>query len=240
MRVREGPVQLATRLGIAPSTIHRVPTTARRNWLLYLDRATGEEVCRYEYPRRWRLAFCRPPRRGEEPHSYPSKPKSRWHNPYSCVAYAEIHGDETAFIAVTVLHRAVEWFGERGVTVELVLTENGGAYRSYLWRDTSRALSITPKWTRPYHRESQVLSVGDGRRVGLRKLLPQRAGTSRRTQGLAPSLQPATGLTIDQRARSVQLVHPHRARVRLEVVREVGEGERHFPPGGRLDEPAFE
>lgn len=126
MLVREGPVQHATRLGITPSTIHRVPTTARRNRLLYLDRATGEEVCRYEYPRRWRLAFCRPPRREEEPHSYPSKPKSRWHNPYSCVAYAEIHGDETAIIAVTVLHRAVEWFGERGVSVELVLTENGG------------------------------------------------------------------------------------------------------------------
>lgn len=30
------------------------------------------------------------------------------------------------------------------------LSDNGGAYRSYLWRDTCEALSITPKRTRPY------------------------------------------------------------------------------------------
>lgn len=30
------------------------------------------------------------------------------------------------------------------------MSDNGGAYRSYLWRDTCEALSITPKRTRPY------------------------------------------------------------------------------------------
>lgn len=31
-----------------------------------------------------------------------------------------------------------------------MLSDNGGAYRSHLWRDTCEALSITPKRTRPY------------------------------------------------------------------------------------------
>lgn len=69
---------------------------------------------------------------------------------HSRVAYAEIHDDETAVTAVAVLHRAVAWFAERDVTVQRVLTDNGGAYRSHLWRDTCAALGITPKRTRPY------------------------------------------------------------------------------------------
>jgi transposase InsO family protein len=34
--------------------------------------------------------------------------------------------------------------------VERILTDNGGWYRSYLWRDTCAELGITPKRTRPY------------------------------------------------------------------------------------------
>ena len=49
LRLREGPVQLASRLGIAPSTVHRILTTARLNRLAYVDRATGEVVRRYEH-----------------------------------------------------------------------------------------------------------------------------------------------------------------------------------------------
>lgn len=44
---------------------------------------------------------------------------------------------------------AVEWFNARGVTVERVLSDNGGAYRSHLWRDTCADLGITHKRTRP-------------------------------------------------------------------------------------------
>ena len=50
IRLREGPVQLASRLGISPSTVPRILTTARLNRLSYLDRATGELVRRYEHP----------------------------------------------------------------------------------------------------------------------------------------------------------------------------------------------
>jgi transposase InsO family protein len=69
---------------------------------------------------------------------------------HSRVAYVEAHDDETKETAVAVLRNAVAWFAERGVTVQRVLSDNGGAYRSFLWRDTCTELQITPKRTRPY------------------------------------------------------------------------------------------
>lgn len=69
---------------------------------------------------------------------------------YSRLAYAECHNDETAATAVAVLHRAVVWFADRGITVERVLSDNGSAYKSHLWRDTCQALGIKAKKTRPY------------------------------------------------------------------------------------------
>jgi len=68
---------------------------------------------------------------------------------HSRLAYAEIHDDEKAVTAVGVLYRAVAWFAERGVTVERVLSDNGSAYISHLWRDACADLGIAHKRTRP-------------------------------------------------------------------------------------------
>ena len=68
---------------------------------------------------------------------------------YSRVAYAEIHDDEKAVTATAVLYRAVAWFADRGVTVERVLSDNGSAYVSHLWRDSCADLGIEHKRTRP-------------------------------------------------------------------------------------------
>ena len=57
---------------------------------------------------------------------------------------------ETKETAVAVLRNAVAWFSARNVTVQRLLSDNGGAYRSHLWRDTCAELGITPKRTRPY------------------------------------------------------------------------------------------
>ena len=91
-----------------------------------------------------------------------NKPRSRHSGPlmgrayvhtviddHSRVAYAEIHDDETAATATGVLVRAVEWFHARGVTVERVLSDNGAAYRSNLWRDTCSELNIKHQRTGP-------------------------------------------------------------------------------------------
>jgi len=69
---------------------------------------------------------------------------------HSRVAYAEIHDDETKETAAAVLRNAVAWYAARGVVVERVLSDNGSCYRSNLWRDTCKDLSITVKKTRPY------------------------------------------------------------------------------------------
>jgi transposase InsO family protein len=69
---------------------------------------------------------------------------------HSRVAYAEICADEKAETAVGVLHRAVAWFADHGVTIERVLSDNGACYRSFAWRDACTALGISHKRTRPY------------------------------------------------------------------------------------------
>jgi transposase InsO family protein len=69
---------------------------------------------------------------------------------HSRLAYAEIHPDETRQTAAAFLLGAHAWFAARGITIQQVLTDNGGCYRSHLWRDTCQQLAITPKHTRPY------------------------------------------------------------------------------------------
>jgi len=54
LRQRLGPVQIAARAGLAPSTVHRVLVRCQLNRLAWCDRATGEPVRapirRYEHP----------------------------------------------------------------------------------------------------------------------------------------------------------------------------------------------
>ncbi|GCD88591.1 IS481 family transposase [Nocardioides sp. LS1] len=69
---------------------------------------------------------------------------------HSRVAFVEARDDETKETAAQVLRNAVAWFAERGVSVQRVLTDNGGCYKSFLWRDTCADLGIVHKRTRPY------------------------------------------------------------------------------------------
>lgn len=69
---------------------------------------------------------------------------------HSRVAYVEARDDETKETATEVLRNAVAWFADRGVSVQRVLTDNGGCYRSFLWRETCAELGIVHKRTRPY------------------------------------------------------------------------------------------
>ncbi len=69
---------------------------------------------------------------------------------HSRVAYAEIHIDEKAATAIGVLHRAIAWFTDHGVTIERVLSDNGACYRSHAWHQACVTLGIRHKRTRPY------------------------------------------------------------------------------------------
>ena len=64
--------------------------------------------------------------------------------------YAEILPDEKRYTATGFWLRALREFRRRGIRVERVLTDNGGAYRSRPFRKTCRWLGIAAKRTRPY------------------------------------------------------------------------------------------
>ena len=177
---RLGPVQIADRVALAPSTVHAVLVRCGLNRLSHVDRATGEPIRRYEHPHPGSLIHVDVKKLGNIPDGggwrFVGKQqgaqnrittkartglKSRHYNAkigtcfvhtviddHSRVAYAEIHDDETAVTAAGVLYRAVAWFAARGVLVERVLSDNGGCYRSDLWRDTCADLNIKVKKTR--------------------------------------------------------------------------------------------
>ena len=177
---RLGPVAIAGRLGLAPSTVHAVLVREHLNRLWHVDLVTGEPVRRYEHPHPgalihvdvkklgnipdgggWRFVGRQQGRQNKQ--KTPGLPRNDYYNPlsghccvhtviddHSRVAYAEIHDDETAATATAVLRRAVAWFAARGVRVERVLSDNGPCYRGRLWQQTCDELGITVKRTRPY------------------------------------------------------------------------------------------
>ena len=180
LKQRLGPVDIAARLGMASSTVHAVLTRCHLQRLTHIDRVTGEPIRRYEHPHPGAMIHVDVKKLGNVPDgggwryvgrakgdrnraATAGKARNAHGNPkmgtafvhtviddHSRVAYAEIHDDETAATAVTVLRNAVAWYAGRGVTVERVLSDNGSAYRSHLWRDTCAELGITVKKTRPY------------------------------------------------------------------------------------------
>jgi len=186
LKQRLGPVEIAARVGVAPSTAHQVLRRCRINRLAGLDRASGQPVRRYEHPRPgdmlhvdvkklgnipdgggWRFVGRAQGERHRAATAAASRRRSPRRDPimghayvhtviddHSRVAYAEIHDDETAATAAAVLRRAVAWFGERGVTTVRVLSDNGPAYCSHLWRDTCTELGVSPRRTRPYRPQS--------------------------------------------------------------------------------------
>jgi transposase InsO family protein len=64
--------------------------------------------------------------------------------------YVEILPDEKRYTATGFWLRVLREFRRRGIHVERVLTDNGGAYRSRPFRKTCRWLGIKAKRTRPY------------------------------------------------------------------------------------------
>ena len=57
---------------------------------------------------------------------------------------------EGASDAVAFLERAYRWYAQQGITVESVMTDNGSAYRSALWREACVAHALRHLRTRPY------------------------------------------------------------------------------------------
>ena len=69
---------------------------------------------------------------------------------YSRLAYAEVLPDEKAATAAGFLHRAVAFYRRYGISVERILTDNGGAYLTIVHALACKALRIRHSRTRPY------------------------------------------------------------------------------------------
>ncbi|MEK2491191.1 IS481 family transposase [Kitasatospora purpeofusca] len=164
---RIGPLRLAMRCGIAPSTAHRILVRNGLPPLAALDRATGEPVRRYERDRPGDLVHIDVKKLGRIPdgggHKAVGRPEGRRNrsgagyaylhtalDDHSRLAYTEDLPDETAPTCAAFLTRATAWFASLGITVERVLTDNAWAYSKNTWRHTCRELGISPRRTRPW------------------------------------------------------------------------------------------
>jgi transposase InsO family protein len=164
---RLGPARIAFRLGLNPSTVHKVLARYRCPRLAHLDRATGAPVRRYEREQPGELVHVDVKKLGRIPdgggHKVLGRAAGRTNrsgagyaylhtaiDDHSRLAYTEILPDERKDTAVAFWTRAHDWFTAAGITIQRVLTDNGACYRSFPWRDALAADGITHKRTRPY------------------------------------------------------------------------------------------
>lgn len=69
---------------------------------------------------------------------------------HSRAGFVQVLNDERKESAVAFLQAAVAHYAALGVKIERLLTDNGSAYRSKLFKKTCEALSIKHTFTRPY------------------------------------------------------------------------------------------
>ncbi len=69
---------------------------------------------------------------------------------YSRLAYSEIHTDERATTAIGFWQRARAFFASYGITVERVLSDNGGCYRAKDFTAELVSAGIKQRFTKPY------------------------------------------------------------------------------------------
>jgi transposase InsO family protein len=70
---------------------------------------------------------------------------------HSRVAYVEVLADQDGATTAAFLRRTVRWFARRGVLVERVLTDNGGAYLSKIFHHVAQRMRVRLIRSRPYH-----------------------------------------------------------------------------------------
>ena len=168
-----GPARIGYRLGVAPSTVHRVLVRLGLNRLAWMDRPTGRTIRRYERERPGELVHVDIKKLGKIPdgggwkvlgrqagnHNNHAAHGSRPHrlgygfihsavDDHSRLAYSEILSDERKETAAGFWQRARNWYFEQGIEIEEVLTDNGSCYRSRLFDQVLG--DITHRRTKPY------------------------------------------------------------------------------------------
>jgi transposase InsO family protein len=165
-RTAYGPVRLAGLVPHPPSTIGKV---LRRHGCSRLPRPSGGARCarRYERERPGELLhvdtkklgrFWEPGKRalGTEAGRPHRNRRSGWQHlhvaidDHSRLAYAELLPGQDAASCVRFLERALAWYGEQGVAIERVLTDNAKAYHARAWLEAADRLGFERRYTRIY------------------------------------------------------------------------------------------
>jgi transposase InsO family protein len=170
VRRRWGPHRISWVTGIPRSTVYKVLCRAGLNRLDRIDRTTRAPIRRYERARPGELLHLDvkklgrvPPGggwrvRGRNRHTKAAKNRGAGYDflhvaidDHSRVAYVEAHPDERGTTAAGFLERATDWFGNHGVTIDGVLTDNALYYRrSQAFQQTLADHQIRHLRTRPF------------------------------------------------------------------------------------------
>jgi transposase InsO family protein len=84
------------------------------------------------------------------------RPRSGWEylhvaiDDHSRLSYAEVLTDQASSSAAAFVSRTVQWYAERGIVVERVMTDNGGCYISRAFKAACEAHNVRHRRTRPY------------------------------------------------------------------------------------------
>jgi len=154
--------EIAARLPLARSTVSAVLHRLGLGRLRYLN--PPPPVQRYEWSRPGELVHLDIKKLGrivQPGHRITGNPRDSvvgagWEYAHVAIddcsrfAYVEILPDDKRYTATRFWLRALREFRRRGIRVQRVLTDNGGAYRSRPFRKACRWLNIAAKRTRPY------------------------------------------------------------------------------------------
>jgi transposase InsO family protein len=164
-----GPHRIAYELGLQRSTVYAVLKRSGLHVLRRLDRSS-RSVIRYERARPGELIHLDIKKLGRIPDGGGKRVAPGWKetkaarkgpgvgsdymhiaiDDHSRFAYVEPLPDEKGPTAAAFLTRAVLAFAQVGITVERVLTDNGGCYRSQVFMDAASAIGVQRRRTRPF------------------------------------------------------------------------------------------
>jgi len=160
-RERLTMAEIAAKTGCSKSSVSRLLSAAGLSRLSALEPPVP--IVRYERERPGELLHLDIKRFGKIEgigHRITGRRTSRPRPGYEClhvaiddhsrVTYAEMLIDQSAETAAAFLTRAIARFGEYGVKIERVLTDNGGCYRSRAFAAACSRDGVTHKRTRPY------------------------------------------------------------------------------------------
>jgi len=163
-RQRHTGKQIAIEAGVSAATVSRVLRRLGLNRMRDLEPV--EPVCRYEHAAPGEMIHIDIKRLGRFDQighritgrkvGFNHHGGSGWEFIHVCiddhsrVAFSEIRPSQTADSAVAFLKEAVAYYKTLGVTVTRVMTDNGGCYLGFAFRDACRELGLKHVRTRPY------------------------------------------------------------------------------------------